>query len=153
MNKEPVLTNGQIKRIRRPKHDINEVAAAFKKAGCELLDKTYLGTKQQLRYRCKCGSIRFTNYNNFSRGHECMKCHLKKFEKSRQSKKLKIQHRARLFTITDLANIMGVDLNDLYRAIHQTKIVPPPTRDGGSVRKYYNEQDIQEILESVELVQ
>lgn len=138
-------------RTRRPKHTVEHIAAFFKSQGCELLSKIYLGSKQQLKYRCKCGAVRFTCFNNFVRGFRCMKCYLQRFEKSQKRKYKIIKLRDSLFTINDLAVIMGVTYESLWKAIRTTKIIPGPTHSCGSVRKYYSAKDIDKILEMVEV--
>ncbi len=138
-------------RTRRPKHTVEHVAAFFKSQGCELLSKIYLGSKQQLKYRCKCGAVRFTCFNNFARGFRCMKCYLKRFEVKGKRKCKIIKIRNSLFTINDLATIMGVTYGALWTAIRNTKIIPAPTHSCGSVRKYYSAKDIERILETVEV--
>jgi hypothetical protein len=153
---EPVLSHKQIKAIkkkrkRRTKLSRDQIAAYFKKAGCELLTTLYVGTKQQLKYRCKCGAVRFTCFNNFSRGCRCMKCYLKQFEESKKEKRYKLKLRAELYTINDVATIMGVKYEDLWNAIRVTEILPAPTRSAGRIRKYYNEKDVRKMLEMVEL--
>jgi len=138
-------------RTRRPKHTVEHVAAFFKSQGCELLSKIYLGSKQQLKYRCKCGAVRFTCFNNFSRGFRCMKCYLKQFEGKGKLKHKILKLRDNLFTINDLANIIGVRYDVLWKAIRDTKIIPAPTHSCGSVRKYYSAKDIDKILSTVEV--
>lgn len=137
-------------RTRRPKHTVEHVAAFFKSQGCLLLSKIYLGNKQQLKYRCKCGAIRFTCFNNFVRGYRCMKCYLKRIGGGQKRYKI-IKLRDSLFTINDLATIMGVTYDAVWKAIRSTKIIPAPTHSCGSVRKYYSAKDIDKILEMVEV--
>jgi hypothetical protein len=139
-------------RKRRPKHTLEQITAYFDKAGCTLLNTVYLGSKQELRYRCKCGAIRFTCFNNFVRGHRCMKCHLKQFEFSKNKQRLRnLKIRSNLFTINDLARIMCVSYGSLWTAIRISKIIPEPTHSSGSVRKYYSQRDVSKILRTVEL--
>lgn len=136
-------------RIRRPKHTVEQVAKVFKSAGCKLLTKVYLSSKQQLKYQCKCGMIQFTCYNNFVRGHRCMRCYLKQFEGSEQKNRLRL--RAALFTINDVAKILGVEYSALWQAIRVAKILPAPVHSAGLVRKYYSKKDVDKILSMVEL--
>ena len=80
-----------------------------------------------------------------------MKCYLGQVAQDAANRRFKINLRADLFTINDLAKILCVRYGDLWQAIKVTKIIPPPTHSCGSLRKYYNANDVDKILATVEL--
>lgn len=45
----------------------------FKVEGCELLDE-YSTSSRPMQYKCKCGNISRSNWNNFMRGRRCQVC-------------------------------------------------------------------------------
>lgn len=81
-----------------------------------------------------------------------MRCYLKQFDKSRKQKSVRLKSRDSLLTIQDVATLMGVSYEQLWKAVRVTKILPEPTRGVGRIRKYYNEEDVSKMLEMVELV-
>lgn len=133
------------------KHTIEHVRREFEKQGFKLLTNIYVDAHQQLKYRCKCKSVRYTSFNNFLNGRRCMKCHLMELHKDAANRKFKLNHRADLFTINDLAKVLCVRYSDLWQAIKISKIIPLPTHTCGSVRKYYSAKDVDKILAKVEL--
>ena len=50
-----------------------EVSDYFESQGCELLD-AYSRSCISMRYKCSCGEISRSNWNNFKRGRRCKKC-------------------------------------------------------------------------------
>lgn len=123
----------------------------FKAQGCTLLSKTYRTSKLPLRYRCKCGKIRTTCFNNFSRGYRCMLCHMNRFNVSRKRKLQKLQLRNKLYTVSDVARMLNVSSEELHNAIHIKQTLPGPTRKlGVTPRLYYNEADIRKLMKLVQ---
>ena len=55
------------------RYTTEEMKELFIKEGCELLGE-YKGTQVKMEYKCKCGNISFTKWNDFSRGKRCGKC-------------------------------------------------------------------------------
>ena len=49
------------------------VSDYFKTQGCELLEE-YTTSSRPMRYRCMCGNISSSNWNNFVRGRRCQHC-------------------------------------------------------------------------------
>lgn len=120
------------KRNRKPKHTLQQMQEIFKSRGCKLLETEYKNSKQILKFRCKCGKIRFKAYNNFYRHDYCV-C---KVVKDR-SKMIK---RKDLFCVSEVASIFGVEHNTIKRLI-ENKIIFPPTQK----TKYYTEKDVVKI--------
>jgi hypothetical protein len=47
----------------------------FLQYNCQLLEKDYIDNQTKMKYRCRCGNISFTSFNNFKRGAKCcMNC-------------------------------------------------------------------------------
>src|SRR5438128_6510209 len=46
----------------------------FDEKGCELLSTEYINCQTSLKYKCSCGNISATSFNNFQRGVRCIKC-------------------------------------------------------------------------------
>lgn len=59
-------------------YTFNEVYNYFKEHGCELLETIYLGVKEKMKYKCVCGDISETTFDNFKKGKRCEKCGLDK---------------------------------------------------------------------------
>ena len=57
------------------RHDYAYVKKFFEDAGCELLEDNYVSAAVKIKYRCKCGSIAYTNFSRFSLGKRCLACH------------------------------------------------------------------------------
>ena len=133
-----------------PKLSYEFVNNYFKKHGCTLLEKEYKNCKQLMFYRCKCGKKRLTCFNNFSRGHQCLICLNKKFEKSRKRRRQRLELRAKLYTVFDVATMLNVPAGDLYKAIYEGRLPGPKHRVGMKVRKYYNEADLINLAKLVE---
>lgn len=63
-----------------------EVKAAFRAQGCELLETEYKNARTKMKYRCLCGEVAEIKYDNFRSGNRCRKCGNKKnSEKQRLS--------------------------------------------------------------------
>ena len=126
-----------------PPIDIEVARRLFKDRGCVLLEKEWPGSKKPIRYKCKCGKVRVTCWNNFSRGYQCKLCYLKRFEKSKEARVLKLKLREKLFTMTEAADILRVRRDDFWREVRLHKRLPAPTRSFGiSPKRYYNERDV-----------
>jgi len=63
---------------KRRKLDYQQVYNFFLDSGCELLSNEYVNAREPLSYRCSCGSLSETSYDNFRRGTRCKECGLKK---------------------------------------------------------------------------
>jgi len=50
----------------------------FKENNCELLEDTYTGHSQLLKYKCECGNIDYKDFEHFQRGQRCDECAKKK---------------------------------------------------------------------------
>lgn len=55
------------------KRTTQEARQYFAEQGCELLED-YKGSVTKMKYRCKCGEIGHTSWNNFTRGKRCGHC-------------------------------------------------------------------------------
>ena len=55
------------------KRTTEEAAAYFNENNCELLSE-YCDATSKLKYRCSCGEIGNTSWNNFTKGKRCGKC-------------------------------------------------------------------------------
>lgn len=138
------------KRIRRAKHSTAFIKAYFEKAGCELLTENYLGCKQQLKYRCKCGLISTTCYNNFSRGYQCGKCFINRCQVKAKNNLKKIVFKETLYSVADAAIWLGVHYDDLYKEIRVTGRIPKPTHViQGKKRHHYKLEDLEKIKEMI----
>jgi len=51
--------------------NIKYVRDYFKKQGCKLLEKKYVGARTKMRYVCSCGNESSINWNNFKSGRRC----------------------------------------------------------------------------------
>lgn len=134
----------------RPTLPFEYVEKYFQNQGCTLLEKTFEGSKAPLRYRCKCGKVRVTCFNNFSRGYRCMLCYLKRFHASRKKRLQRLELRAKMYTVSDVARMLNVPVSDMHSAIHIKQILPGPKRKLGCLpRRYYNEQDVRQLMKLV----
>lgn len=70
------------------KRSISEVAVYFKEQGCELLGE-YHGCMKPMDYRCSCGTLSVTTWNNFSRGKRCGQCAKNGMSKKRSVEEVK----------------------------------------------------------------
>ena len=133
------------KRYRRPKLTLEKIRQEFEKEGLTLLEKEYRGTKQMLKYRCKCKKTRYICYNNFYRGTRCKLCYLQQFANPERDQKyiLKIQTRELHFTVTDAARIIGVNYDEFRNAILDGLLPAPTHRIPGSIKFHFNEADIE----------
>lgn len=142
-------------RIRKPKHTIEQIRKVFEKEGCKLLEKEYKSNKQPLKYKCKCGKIRVVIYNNFSRGTRCRLCYLKnnseKWAESRKKTDLVLVLREQHFSISEVADILGVPYEEFYRPV-SLGLLPPPTRKiPGKVKPLYSSDDIEKIRDLIHI--
>lgn len=55
------------------KYTTSYIAEYFKQHNCKLLDE-YCGCQSKMKYRCSCGEIGFTSWNNFTKGKRCGHC-------------------------------------------------------------------------------
>ena len=134
----------------RPKLPFEYVANYFKQQGCTLLEKSFENSKAPLRYRCKCGKVRVTCFNNFSRGFRCMLCYMNRFNDSRKKKLQRLELREKHYTVSDVARMLNVPIADMHSAIHIKQILPGPKRKLGALpRLYYNEADVKQLLKLV----
>ena len=74
-----------------PRRTTNEAATYFKEQGCELIDE-YVSAVTKMKYRCSCGEIGYTSWNNFTAGKRCGKC-----AKTGHSKKRSLDEVKRIF--------------------------------------------------------
>jgi hypothetical protein len=56
----------------------------FKEQRCELLEEEYVNNHTKMRYRCSCGNISKTRFDNFKQGHKCMRCGTKEGAKKQR---------------------------------------------------------------------
>lgn len=56
------------------KYTLEEAKLTFKNEKCKLLTDKYYSNKVKMQYRCRCGRIAYISFDNFLRGHRCMKC-------------------------------------------------------------------------------
>jgi len=70
------------------KRTTEEVARYFKEQGCELLDE-YRGALTKMNYRCNCGELGNTSWNNFTKGKRCGHCAKHGLCKKRSLKEVK----------------------------------------------------------------
>jgi hypothetical protein len=136
------------KRIRRPKHTRDFIAAEFKKFGYTLLTKTYVGTKQPLEVKCKKGHKSVVCWNNFAKGHRCRQCLIE--SRTGNNKQLKrIMLRDKYYQLSEAARILGVRYDDLRRHV-ELGLLPGPKRSFGAAKKYYKMEDIEAIEKLIE---
>jgi len=64
-----------------------KVKSIFKNAGCELITKKYIHTRQKLKYKCLCGNIAEISLSSFQQGHRCKKCGVEKVKAKVSGKK------------------------------------------------------------------
>lgn len=139
------------KRNRKPKHSHAFIKAYFEKLGCTLLTETYTGCKQPLKYRCKCGLITQTNYNNHSRGFHCANCYIQKCQVKVKKRLKKLVLREKLYTMADAAIWLGVHYDEFYTEVKVTKRLPSPTHVmPGKRRPYYKVEDLEKIRDMIE---
>jgi len=76
------LNNGQpLKKVKKVKkgrkrnliRSTKDVSKYFNEHGCELLDE-YVGCIHKMKYKCHCGEIGNTSWNNFTKGKRCGNC-------------------------------------------------------------------------------
>ena len=142
----------KVKKKRRPKLDLEYMRKFFADHDCTLHTKIYLGTKQLLKYRCNiCKHWNSACYNNLYRispdakkKYFCTKCYLNKF-KHKATKRIVLRNK--MYSITDAAAWLGVNLSDFYKHIRYKKTLPAPTRvaTASGLNKFYSESDLQEI--------
>jgi hypothetical protein len=138
------------KRIRRAKHSHSFIKSYFEKAGCELLTENYTGCKQPLKYRCKCGLISSTCYNNFSRGYRCGKCYIAKCQGQAKNHLKRLVLREKLYTMAEAAIWLGVYYQDFYNEVQVTNRLPKPTHIiEGKKRPHYKVEDLEKIKEMI----
>jgi hypothetical protein len=137
--------------MRRPKHSIEFIRAYFAQAGCKLLTKTYLGSKQELEYLCRCGKKGVCCYNNFTRSRrECQSCLMKKCEVNAKSALKPLVLREKLYNISEAAMWLGVPHDDFYQTVRYKKLLPAPTRViPGKLRPYYHLDDLKKIKKMI----
>ncbi len=129
-----------------PKLPLEVVKNYFKEQGCTLLTKEYLCNKAPLKYRCKCGKVRVTCWNNFSRGFRCRLCYLNRFKDSREKRLKMLKLREKLYTLSDVARMFDSNPTEFWNAVYVKKIIFPPQRQvGDRPRKYYTEKDVRAI--------
>ena len=56
------------------KHTFEYVKEYFEEQGCELLEEEYKNARFKMKYKCNCGNISETIFNNFKKGSRCSKC-------------------------------------------------------------------------------
>jgi hypothetical protein len=135
------------KRVRRPKHTHEQIAAAFKAEGYTLLTPDYLGNKQKLFVTCSKGHNIHVCWNNFSRGNRCPACMLK-LQRARSRRRSLANHvylttRRSLYNISEAARFLKIEDRFLREEIHLGDVPPP----GRFLRKrfYYTAADLREI--------
>lgn len=134
-----------------PKLSYEFVKAYFEKQGCELLERTYLRNKSSLKYMCKCGKVRMTCWNNFSRGFRCRLCYLGRFSESRKKKLQMLKMREKLYTLSDVARMFNANPTEFWNAVYVKKrIFPPRKQVGDRPRRYYTEKDVKAISKLLE---
>jgi hypothetical protein len=137
-----------------PKLSYEFVKEYFEQQGCTLLEKEYNRNKAPLKYRCKCGKVRITCWNNFSRGFRCKVCYLNRFKESRKRRTEMLKMREKLYTISDVARMVGAKPSELWYAVYVKKtIFAPKKRLGDLPRKYYTKKDINEIKKLIEITE
>ena len=135
-------------RTRRPKLKIEFIREEFKKLGYTLISKTYIGAKQNLAVRCRNGHKWAVCWNNFSRGTRCKHCFMESAVGDNKTLK-KIVLRDKFFSISEVARVLGVKHEDLRRHI-DLGLLPGPTREFGTAKRYYKLQDIKKIEKLIE---
>lgn len=136
----------------RRKLSIDYVRSVFQEAGCTLISG-YQDSKSDLTYRCKCGKINVTNFNNFSRGYRCKNCYLAQFAKSKAEKDRRQKLRQQLFTISDVARMLNVRIEDLWAEVRLHKTLPAPIHGmPGRRRRYYNAAEVKKIISMIQVV-
>lgn len=60
------------------KYTIEAVRQYFKAQGCELLEETYKNIGTPLKYKCNCGNLSKSSFDNFKRGKRCKDCGIHK---------------------------------------------------------------------------
>lgn len=134
-------------RIRRSKHTREFIEKEFKKFGYTLITKVYKNSTQVLEVRCKKGHKWAVCWNNFSRGTRCRHCFMEAQIGSKSLKKIVL--RDKFFNISEAARILGVNDDDFRRHI-SLGLLPGPTRDFGTAKKYYKMPDIEKIETMIE---
>jgi len=128
------------------------VKSIFEMHGCKLLDKRYVHTKSPLKYRCKCGKLRVAVFNNFYRWPSCDNCRLLELLPKRKKKLKRLELRQKLFTISDVARMLGVSVQDFYSHVRHKKSLPAPkTKLPGEIRRYYTVDDVEKITDLINL--
>jgi len=56
------------------KHDIDYIKKIVEEQGCELLETEYINAKTKMKYKCRCGFISYSLFNNIKNGHGCSNC-------------------------------------------------------------------------------
>ena len=133
------------------KHTIEEVRKFFGECGCELVETKYENNLQLLRYRCKCSKLAVASFKSFSEKKHCKLCSLKKKYGHLGDKlqHIKLNELEGLFSMTDVAKIVGIDPQNFWDMVRVAKIIPAPTKTSifsvTKRREYYSEEDIREI--------
>jgi len=69
---------------------------------------------------------------------------------ARKKKRLKLHRQHQLFSIADVANMLGVTYGDLWKHVRVKRSLPSPRhRCGSSIRKYYSDSDVKKIQRMV----
>jgi len=53
---------------------VEYIRGYFEEQGCEMLEEEYKNNRTKMKYICSCGSISQISFDNFKKGHRCMKC-------------------------------------------------------------------------------
>lgn len=62
----------------RKRLNYKNVKQSFIAQGCELLEENYINAHTDMRYKCRCGNVSVTTWNNFSKGKLCWECRKEK---------------------------------------------------------------------------
>lgn len=65
---------GRKKITEKQRFSFDEVAVTFERAGCLLLESTYISAGTPMRYLCSCGDESAITYSRFKSGGRCMRC-------------------------------------------------------------------------------
>lgn len=78
------------------KYTFDQVQKIFANNNCELLENTYINSKQHLRYRCECNRISKISLNSFlHKGSRCKQCG---YKKNKEKQKLSYEYVKQFFT-------------------------------------------------------
>ena len=74
-----------MKRIAHNRHSFETVEKEFKKAGCELLETSYVNCRTYMRFKCPCGEEGRVTWTRFQQGQKtCQNCGLARYKASRR---------------------------------------------------------------------